>query len=269
MVGDEKGYMRSQFFLTLGATPWLDGQHSIFGCVQGDSIYNLVALGEREVEGFGVEGAPILKGVQLVENPFPDVVARPRLRDEGETRVKSGTKMNAKRAVKSNKLLSFVANSDSESGEDEEILRVKMKKGRIRKSREVKESGVTSEKANDALTNEEVIGKANAEFERLKAQLTGEKQGKGLKRERSEENGKMDGKRRRADERETLGRLERFEEKLISLRRSRLGESKEGWFGKGLRLGTLAMAEEEYEVRIGGRREGGDSAKRQYRWQIN
>lgn len=269
MVGGEEGYMRSQFFFTLGATAWLDGKHSIFGCVQGDSIYNLVTLGEREVEGFGLEGAPVLKEIEVVENPFQDVVARPRLRDESEAKVKSGAKTNAKRAVKSNKLLSFLDNSDSESGEDGDRIRVKVRRGQMRKSKEVKQTGTTNEKVDNKRTNEEVIGNANAEFERLKAQLTGPKQQGGLKRERSGENNKTDGKRRKANESETLGRLKMFEEKLRSLRSSGSGERKEGWFGKGLKLGTQAMTEEEYEVRIGGRKEGRDDTKRQHRQQIN
>ncbi|KAK3079075.1 Peptidyl-prolyl isomerase cwc27 [Coniosporium uncinatum] len=39
----------SQFFLTLGPTPELQGRHTMFGRVQGDTIYNVVKMGEAEL----------------------------------------------------------------------------------------------------------------------------------------------------------------------------------------------------------------------------
>ena len=38
----------SQFFITLCESPWLQKKHTIFGKVVGDSIYNVVELGNVE-----------------------------------------------------------------------------------------------------------------------------------------------------------------------------------------------------------------------------
>lgn len=266
MVGDDEGFMRSQFFFTLGATPWLDGKHSIFGCVQGDSVYNLLTLGEREVDGFQMDGVPILKGIQVIENPFPDIVAKSRVRVEGSTTENRTVGVSAKRAVRSNKLLSF-RDSDSESGEEGRKVQLKVRKGRIEKQREVKEIATAVQRKNDKRKNADVIDEANAEFERLKAQLTGRKQKEERKvQENNGENVEKDRKsKKKIDESEMLGRLKKFEEKLVSLRKVGPKEGKDGWFEKGLRLRTQAMAEEEYEVRIGGRREGDGREKRRWR----
>ena len=36
----------SQFFITLEKTDWLDRQNTIFGKIVGDTIYNLLRIGE-------------------------------------------------------------------------------------------------------------------------------------------------------------------------------------------------------------------------------
>ena len=35
----------AQFFITLADCPWLDGKHTIFGKVEGQTIYNVASIG--------------------------------------------------------------------------------------------------------------------------------------------------------------------------------------------------------------------------------
>ena len=69
----------SQFFVTLGRCDHLNKKHTIFGSVTGDSLYNLLRLGERETDA---EDRPVdpprILGARVLENPFDDVVPRPR-----------------------------------------------------------------------------------------------------------------------------------------------------------------------------------------------
>ena len=69
----------SQFFLTLDACGWLDGKHTIFGKVTGNTIFNLLRMGEVEVDDGDVPLEPLdLKTIEVLVNPFDDVVPRAR-----------------------------------------------------------------------------------------------------------------------------------------------------------------------------------------------
>ena len=69
----------SQFFITLGNTPELQGKNTLFGRVEGDTIYNVAKMGEMEV---GPEDRPVypvkIIGVEILVNPFNDMVKRER-----------------------------------------------------------------------------------------------------------------------------------------------------------------------------------------------
>ncbi len=106
----------SQFFLTLGKTEELQGRNTMFGRVVGDTIYNLMKMGEAElVEGDGSERPMYptkITGAEVLVNPFEDMVRR---------ELKSKTVVEEKRDVKrkpkkkaGKALLSFGA----EEGED-------------------------------------------------------------------------------------------------------------------------------------------------------
>ncbi len=68
---------RAQFFFTLDACDWLNGKHTIFGTVAGDTVFNLLRMGEVETDDNDrpVDGIT-LKTVEVLMNPFDDVVPR-------------------------------------------------------------------------------------------------------------------------------------------------------------------------------------------------
>lgn len=102
----------SQFFLTLGDTPELQGKNTVFGRVEGDTIYNLTKMGEAEVVGNG--DRPMyptrITSVEILVNPFRDMVIRKRIAPISQA-ARPVAKVKRKRGGK--QLLSF---GDDEDG---------------------------------------------------------------------------------------------------------------------------------------------------------
>ena len=74
-----EGTNGSQFFITLGATPELQGKNTLFGRVEGDTIYNVARMGEMEVGPGDRPTYPVkITGVEVLVNPFNDMVRRER-----------------------------------------------------------------------------------------------------------------------------------------------------------------------------------------------
>ena len=68
---------KSHFFFTLGPTPALNGSNTIFGKVVGDTIYNLVQMGEGEVDQDDAPLNPIrILEIDILVNPFEDMVSK-------------------------------------------------------------------------------------------------------------------------------------------------------------------------------------------------
>jgi peptidyl-prolyl cis-trans isomerase SDCCAG10 len=68
---------QSQFFLSLDSCDWLNGKHTIFGKITGNTIYNAIRMGEAEVDGEDRPVDPIrLLKIDVVWNPFEDIVPR-------------------------------------------------------------------------------------------------------------------------------------------------------------------------------------------------
>lgn len=79
---------KSQFFFTLDATEELTGKNTIFGRCVGDTIFNLLKLGELETDADDrpLYPAKIIKTTVLA-NPFDDIVPR----ETEESRMKRAT----------------------------------------------------------------------------------------------------------------------------------------------------------------------------------
>ncbi|KAG6508703.1 hypothetical protein ZIOFF_034083 [Zingiber officinale] len=100
----------SQFFMTLDRCDWLDRKHTIFGKVTGDSIFNLLRLGEFETDEDDrpVYPPPKILSVEVLWNPFDDIVPR-QLKEKPQTHAKVAAEdqEQKKKAVKKLNMLSF------------------------------------------------------------------------------------------------------------------------------------------------------------------
>lgn len=106
----------SQFFITLDRCDWLDKKHTIFGKVTGDSIYNLLHLGEVEADKNDrpLEPLPKIISVEVLWNPFDDIVPRIISTKVLPTSEKKETKQ---KVTKKLNLLSFGEEAEEEEKE--------------------------------------------------------------------------------------------------------------------------------------------------------
>lgn len=68
---------QSQFFISLDSCEWLNNKHTIFGKVTGNTIFNLLRVGDVEVDN---KDKPLeefkIKNIEVLWNPFDDIVPR-------------------------------------------------------------------------------------------------------------------------------------------------------------------------------------------------
>lgn len=115
----------SQFFLTLGKTEELNGRNTMFGMVVGDTIYNLMKIGEADlVEGEGSE-RPLyptrITGTEVLVNPFEDMVARVVMAKTAGKEEKSEQKKKGKK--KAGKTLLSFGGDEGDDGREEPVLK--------------------------------------------------------------------------------------------------------------------------------------------------
>ncbi|CAN1217416.1 Peptidyl-prolyl cis-trans isomerase CYP57 [Linum perenne] len=117
----------SQFFMTLDKSDWLDRKNTIFGKVTGDSIYNLLTIGEIETgkDDRPLDPIPKIKSVEVLWNPFDDIVPRvvPTTVNQSSTDAESNKDLKRKPVKKLN-LLSFGEEAEEE---EKELAAVKQK----------------------------------------------------------------------------------------------------------------------------------------------
>lgn len=124
MANEGKDTNGSQFFLTLGDTPELTGKNTMFGRVEGETIYNLARMGEAEcVDGERPLYPAKITGVEILVNPFKDMVRRERIAKVAVPEEKAPEKKKKRKAGK--QLLSF--GDDGEEGVEEPIIKKKAK----------------------------------------------------------------------------------------------------------------------------------------------
>ncbi|KAJ3671140.1 hypothetical protein LUZ60_008566 [Juncus effusus] len=98
----------SQFFITLDRCEWLEKKNTIFGKVTGDSIFNLLRLGEVETDKDDrpLDPPPKILSVEVLWNPFEDIIPRRKPQLESKTEKEEKKKEN-KKGVKNINVLSF------------------------------------------------------------------------------------------------------------------------------------------------------------------
>uniref|UniRef100_K3WTN7 PPIase cyclophilin-type domain-containing protein n=1 Tax=Globisporangium ultimum (strain ATCC 200006 / CBS 805.95 / DAOM BR144) TaxID=431595 RepID=K3WTN7_GLOUD len=117
----------SQFFFTLDACEFLEKKHTIFGKITGNTIFNLLSVGDVETDAKDRPlHPPKLLSVEVLWNPFEDIVPRAikhaKLSDATEDAAKK--KKRERKATKDLKLLSF---GDEEEEFQQEVSKKKAK----------------------------------------------------------------------------------------------------------------------------------------------
>lgn len=117
----------SQFFISLDRCDWLNRKNTIFGKVTGDSLFNLLRLGEVEADKDDrpLDPPPKITTVEVIWNPFDDIVPRevpaqslpPSINDTESI-------ISKKKGVKKLSLLSFGEEAEEE---EKQLAAVKQK----------------------------------------------------------------------------------------------------------------------------------------------
>ena len=108
MANSKPNSNQSQFFFTLSDTPELNGKNTIFGKVVGDTLFNLLKIGELQVDADEkpIYQAKLIETI-IVNNPFKDIIQRTTKKQRiVEQATNTATEFKAK-GVRSQALLSF------------------------------------------------------------------------------------------------------------------------------------------------------------------
>lgn len=105
----------SQFFITLARADFLTNSHTLFGKVGGNTLYNLVRIGEVEVDKTDrpVDDV-VIRSTEVIWNPYDDIVPRCVAPETQPTQTNERKPIEA---VQNKKMLSF---EDSDEDEEED-----------------------------------------------------------------------------------------------------------------------------------------------------
>ncbi|CAL8105370.1 unnamed protein product [Calicophoron daubneyi] len=122
----------SQFFFTLGPASELTGKHTLFGRVAGDTLYNMIRLGEGEI---GPNERPRrlhrIVNTTVVLNPYDDIVPRQLPSRSAAKAAKASEKEEVTaKATKNFSLLSFGEEAEEEEEVDNMVSEKLRKKGK-------------------------------------------------------------------------------------------------------------------------------------------
>jgi peptidyl-prolyl cis-trans isomerase SDCCAG10 len=128
MANEGKDSNGSQFFITLGATPELQGKHTMFGRIEGETIYNLMKMTEVEMTEEEGSERPMyptkITGSEILVNPFEDMEARVREAPRTSGGDKRGKEVKKRKKPLGKNVLSF----GGEDGEEDAAPVVKKAK---------------------------------------------------------------------------------------------------------------------------------------------
>lgn len=119
----------SQFFFTLAATPELANKHTIFGRVAGDTVYNMIKLGEVATDNEDKPLGPLkIIRTKVLNNPFNDIV--PRSIKTKATTEKTASNEASCKATKNFSLLSFGEEAEEDEHEVSKVAETLRHKGK-------------------------------------------------------------------------------------------------------------------------------------------
>eukprot|EP00158_Paraphelidium_tribonemae_P009379 Partr_v1_DN28849_c2_g1_i2_m34183 putative Peptidyl-prolyl cis-trans isomerase len=129
---DVEGTCKSQFFFSLDQTPELNGHHTIFGKIVGDTIFNLLKMNDIEVDEATDRPVypPTIYSIAILHNPFEEMVPRPNFkpvhRKPESVAEQRKREVKERKGVNNKSLLSF-AGGDGDDLEEMDAPIVKLK----------------------------------------------------------------------------------------------------------------------------------------------